>query len=47
MWDSRFNPLDRGNLNQIGDNLSDPVRCDCFNPLDRGNLNQIVVLACT
>ena len=38
-----FNPLDRGNLNQIP--LPTPTRRlqmkTGFNPLDRGNLNQI------
>ena len=41
---SRFNPLDRGNSNQIramraGEMEGDQYRC--FNPLDRGNSNQI------
>ena len=39
----RFNPLDRGNLYQIGitDNVIRGKVEDCFNPLDRGNLYQI------
>ena len=37
-----FNPLDRGNLNQMMRNTSRLVMCEIgFNPLDRGNLNQI------
>ena len=38
-----FNPLDRGNLNQISCLTSVAVLSltMCFNPLDRGNLNQI------
>ena len=44
---SRFNPLDRGNSNQIramraGEMEGDQYRC--FNPLDRGNSNQIRLL---
>ena len=39
-----FNPLDRGNLNQmrkLGIMLSVTSGTQCFNPLDRGNLNQM------
>ena len=38
-----FNPLDRGNLNQMNrDALENYTQRErCFNPLDRGNLNQI------
>ena len=38
---SSFNPLDRGNLNQIPYQLADTILSRSFNPLDRGNLNQI------
>ena len=38
----RFNPLDRGNLNQILTTLRTQVESLFgFNPLDRGNLNQM------
>ena len=37
-----FNPLDRGNLNQITRERSIGTYFGAsFNPLDRGNLNQI------
>ena len=36
-----FNPLDRGNLYQIKEGLTELEREDGFNPLDRGNLYQI------
>ena len=39
-----FNPLDRGNLNQIRHGISLTEMNELvkgFNPLDRGNLNQI------
>ena len=37
-----FNPLDRGNLNQIDNGIVYPKDgVECFNPLDRGNLNQM------
>ena len=38
-----FNPLDRGNLNQMHNPETYNYESDyqCFNPLDRGNLNQI------
>ena len=38
-----FNPLDRGNLNQIKLMILPLVlwKRSCFNPLDRGNLNQM------
>ena len=44
---NRFNPLDRGDANQIramraGEMEGDQYRC--FNPLDRGNSNQIRLL---
>ena len=43
--DESFNPLDRGNLNQInlqGECYAIKVyNVQSFNPLDRGNLNQI------
>ena len=40
---SCFNPLDRGNLNQINRRAKHKkaYKTICFNPLDRGNLNQI------
>ena len=40
-----FNPLDRGNLNQMHNPETYNYESDyqCFNPLDRGNLNQIPV----
>ena len=38
---SSFNPLDRGNLNQILDILKSTLCIKRFNPLDRGNLNQM------
>ena len=37
----RFNPLDRGNSNQILQQVQLPRVEFCFNPLDRGNSNQI------
>ena len=37
----RFNPLDRGNLNQIEFKYYVVDRYNGFNPLDRGNLNQM------
>ena len=38
----RFNPLDRGNLNQMRDSHRTFIAYEgSFNPLDRGNLNQI------
>ena len=39
----RFNPLDRGNLNQMrrGYRKFINIGSTRFNPLDRGNLNQI------
>ena len=38
----RFNPLDRGNLNQINTQLGVMTTgSGGFNPLDRGNLNQM------
>ena len=37
----RFNPLDRGNLYQIGLLQSRLEVFNCFNPLDQGNLYQI------
>ena len=37
-----FNPLDRGNLNQIQQRYNIENQRKCFNPLDRGNLNQII-----
>ena len=37
-----FNPLDRGNLYQIGTQREQTREySQCFNPLDRGNLYQI------
>ena len=36
-----FNPLDRGNLNQIIYSKQIEIFISRFNPLDRGNLNQI------
>ena len=39
-----FNPLDRGNSNQISATsklFKDVYNTTCFNPLDRGNSNQI------
>ena len=41
---SGFNPLDRGNLNQMQYKVAKdrPIH-EGFNPLDRGNLNQISV----
>ena len=37
-----FNPLDRGNSNQIEASLIAYSKgLDCFNPLDRGNSNQM------
>ena len=36
-----FNPLDRGNLNQIAFDEEKHHEIFRFNPLDRGNLNQI------
>ena len=43
---SRFNPLDRGNLNQMGGRRMNYALliAACFNPLDRGNLNQMSIL---
>ena len=39
---SRFNPLDRGNSNQMNEfDTSEFKRSSRFNPLDRGNSNQI------
>ena len=40
-----FNPLDRGNLNQIqsSEHAAKVGEYVSFNPLDRGNLNQIAV----
>ena len=43
----RFNPLDRGNLNQIQTQIEQwetLIWIVSFNPLDRGNLNQIIFL---
>ena len=37
-----FNPLDRGNSNQIiYETVCCPIKLDSFNPLDRGNSNQM------
>ena len=37
-----FNPLDRGNLNQmLQDHVIEESDDEGFNPLNRGNLNQI------
>ncbi len=42
-----FNPLDRGNLNQMkaGTWIVETLLFKGFNPLDRGNLNQIFAVS--